>query len=372
MRILINARFLVPGKVEGIGLYTYEVVRRWVRNHPDYSFVLCLDRNCKPLITGPNVEYVILRPPARHPFLFIWWFEVAIPRIFKLKNCDVFFSPDGFLSLSGSVSKSLLTIHDLAYIHFPDHVGKIMLWYYRRFVPKFVSKATHIITVSDASRKDIIQHFPNSNGKITTIYNGVRDHLEPLSKEEVTLARVRFANGAPYFLVLGAIHPRKNLLGAIRAYSIFRAQSALNVRLLVVGRQAWKSRAVMKEIAAHPYKKDIRLLGYVEDHELKDLLGASAGLLYISFLEGFGFPIVEAMASGIPVITSDRSSMREIAEESAILVPPDDHEKIADAMSLIVNDKHLANQLREKGLKRAKVFNWDRVAEKSFAILRQL
>ncbi len=372
MRILINARFLIPGNVEGIGLYTYEIVRRWVRNHPNHKFILCLDRNCKPLITGPNVEYVMLKPPARHPILFFWWFEVAIPRVYKQKKCDVFFSPDGFLSLSASISKSLLTIHDLAYLHFPDHVGKIMLWYYQWFVPKFVSKATHIITVSDASRKDIIGHFPGSSRKTTTIHNGVRDDLKPLSDEDVKHAQMRFTNGAPYFLVLGAIQPRKNLLGALRAYSIFRSQSALNVRLLIVGRQAWKSRDVMKEIAQHPYQEDIHLLGYIEEPELKELLGASAGLVYVSFLEGFGFPIVEAMASGVPVITSDRSSMKEIAADSALLVPPDDPGKIAEAMSLIVSDEHLATQLVEKGLKRAQAFNWDQAAEKSFAVLTQL
>jgi len=373
MRILINARFLLSEKLEGIGLYTYELVRRWVKDHPEDRFVLCFDRPFDDrFLFGENVEPIILRPPARHPLLFIWWFEIGIPKVYRAKKCDVFFSPDGFLSLSQTVTKSLLVIHDLAYLHYPQHLGKWMLWYYQQFIPRFVTKASHIITVSKSSREDIIQHFPETSGKISAVYNGVRDDLQPITEDKQISIRKQYSNGSPYFFSLGAIHPRKNLVGVLKAFQIFKSQSNTDTKLLIAGRFAWKVNDLKEHLVNHRFKRDIILLGYIPDKLLGQLLGASLGLIYISHLEGFGLPITEAMACGTPVITSNLSSMAEIAGDAAVLVAPDDHQEIADGMSRLQRDPVFADDLVERGLKRYKMFDWDRAAITTYDILRRL
>jgi glycosyltransferase involved in cell wall biosynthesis len=360
MRILVNARFLLKDKLEGIGLYSYEILRRLVANHPEDQFIFCFDRPYDDrFIFGDNVEPVVIRPPARHPFLFIWWFQVAIPRLYRQKQADAFFSPDGFLSLSPKVKKSLLVIHDLAFIHYPLQVSPVVLWYYRKFVPRFIEKADHIVTVSEASREDVEKNYPSAMGKISVIYNGVRDYFKPLPQAEQIKTRDLYSGGNPYFIAVGAIHPRKNIERLLNAYQVFRQQNESSTRLIIVGRKAWKTGTVESIYLKHPFKDDILFLGYVADDILANLVGSSAGLLFISLFEGFGLPIVEAMRSEVPVITSNRSSMREVAGAAALLVDPEDIEDIAMGMRSLDQDKDYCQTLIQRGKERASIFDWD-------------
>ncbi len=363
MRILVNARFLLKDKLEGIGLYSYEILRRLVASQPETEFIFCFDRPYdKEFIFGPNVEPLVIRPPARHPFLFIWWFEVGIPKIYKRRKAHVFFSPDGFLSLSNKVEKSLLVMHDLAFIHYPVQVSPTVLWYYKKFVPRFVQKADHIVTVSHASRVDLEENYPDSLGKTSVIYNGCREIFRPY--DENTRSRIRhdYSDDQPYFMALGAIHPRKNIERLLHAFAQFKEKTGSSVQLLIAGRKAWKTGTVESIYKNHPYKDDITFLGYVQDDVLTKLVSASLGLIFISLFEGFGLPIVEAMKAETAVITSNRSSMREVADTAAILVNPEDIDDISEAMVSLATDSELRARMIERGRLRAKAFDWDQAA----------
>ena len=208
MRILVNARFLLLGRWEGIGLYSLEVLSRLTRAHPEHQFIFAFDRKYdEEFVFAENVMPVVVSPPARHPFLFYCWFEWSIPRIYRQYRCDAFFSPDGFTSLRGSIQHNVLVIHDLAYLHFPQHVGIQMRWYYRRFMPRFVARASQIITISQATYDDITNHFPEASGKTTWCYNGVREIFKPVDAEVRTGVRNKWSAGKPYFLVLGGDTP---------------------------------------------------------------------------------------------------------------------------------------------------------------------
>ncbi|NND33752.1 MAG: glycosyltransferase family 4 protein [Saprospiraceae bacterium] len=359
MRILINARFLIPNKLEGIGLYTFEIVSRLAKSHPNHHFILCVDRKSSMLFTFPeNVTFELIRPMARHPFLFIWWFEVGIPRAYRRTSADLFFSPDGFLSLSSAVSRSLLVIHDLAYKHYPDQISQVMLWYYQTYTPKFISKANHIVTVSNATAQDLAQHFPTSAHKTTVIYNGYRTpkklNKSPREQSESVAGE--------YFVAIGSIHPRKNIAGLIRAFDKFRKLTLRRIKLVIVGRKAWKTGPLEIAFENSTHRDDIILTGFIPDTEMFHYLSHSKGLVYVSFFEGFGLPIVDAMAMGVPVITSDRSSMKEIAGEAALLVDPENPSEIAQAMYNLVENKNLRDDLIEAGKKRLEIFSWDRAA----------
>lgn len=367
MRILVNTRFLLPDKLEGIGLHSYEILKRIVRDHPEDHFIFCFDRSySKDHMFGPNVTPVILRPPARHPVLFYWWFERMIPQAFKRHQADLFYSPDGFLSLSKTVRKSLLVIHDLAYLHYPDQIKWSERQYYRHFMPKFIARADHIVTVSKTTQHDLITHFPNSRSKTSVVYNGVRDFTDFDSVADNSLDETR------YFIALGAIHPRKNITNLLLAFDQFKMKTDNNIKLKLVGRMAWKVHEIQATLQQMKHQEDVHLTGYVDDHALLNLMRGSLGLVYVSLFEGFGLPIVEAMKLGVPVITSDRSSMKEVAGGAALLVDPMAPVTIADAMARLSQNKDLAEKLQEQGYKRSKAFSWDKSAREIYGLMEEV
>lgn len=363
MRILVNARFLLPNKLEGIGLYTLEVMKRIVIRYPEHHYIFCVDRqsSAKLVPDAPNVSIAIIKPQARHPILFLWWFEVGIPQAFRKYQADVFFSPDGFTSLSNLVSKTVLVIHDLAYLHFPDHIGAAMLHYYRRYMPRFIRKADKIITVSHQTKKDLKSHFPGSESKTTVIYNGVRKFARADSYQS-NLPQ-------PYFVCLGSLHPRKNILKLLEAFTVLRRRSNMPISLVLIGRKAWKTSQIEKKVAEHPFKDDIIFTGYLSDAEVSNVMQASAALVYVSLFEGFGLPIVEAMSLGVPVITSDRSSMREVAGDAALLVDPTSEISIAEGMLELANSPDKRISLSQKGRARAMDFDWDDAVKQIVEVL---
>lgn len=366
MRILVNARFLLPNKLEGIGLYTFEIVTRLADSHPEHDFILCVDRKSSTHFEFPkNVTFEVIRPMARHPFLFIWWFEVGIPRVYKRVRADLFFSPDGFLSLSRKVERTLLVIHDLAYLHYPDQISPIMLWYYQKYSPKFVAKADQILTVSNATAEDLATHFPKTVDKTTVIYNG---HRNPKSMEEESMEEKVVLN-TPYFISIGSLHPRKNLVGLIRAYDKLRQHSDAKIKLVVVGRKAWKTGPLQKVYNNSQYRDDILFTGYLPDCTMFEYLRKSIALVYVSFFEGFGLPIVDAMAAGVPVITSNRSSMKEIAGDAALLVDPENTLQIAQTMIKMFDDPVLREELISLGKKRVDMFSWDKASKDIWQII---
>ncbi len=370
MRILVNTRFLLKGKLEGFGIYTYEVVSRLVRNYPEHEFFFAFDRPYDPdFVFAENVHPLVINPPARHPLLFWWWFEVAIPRAYQRHKCDAFFSPDGFTSLSAKIAHNVMTIHDLAYLHYPTQISWMTLRFYRAYMPKFIAAADQIVTVSLSTQQDLLEHFPNARGKTTWVHNGIQTTYKPLSDSEILTAQNKWSGGHAYFIVIGAIHPRKNIPNTIRAYEHFRKNTDSQTKLLLVGRAAWQTDDVRTQLNQSPFQKDMISTGYIPHQELVTLLAGARALVYVSLLEGFGLPIAEAMQCGVPVITSNRSSMQEIAKNCALLVDPENVEDIAQGMGKLDADATKRAQLISAGLERAKDFDWDSVADHVAATL---
>ena len=231
-------------------------------------------------------------------------------------------------------------------------------------MPKFIRRADKIITVSQASADDIVTHFPHAAGKTKVIYNGGRSLFSNHNDSLQEHTQAGFRTDKEYFLVIGAIHPRKNLDRTLTAYRKFRDQSKRKTELLIVGRKAWKTKSLESTYTDHPYKADISFLGFVSNDKLGQLLSGAKGLIFVSLFEGFGLPILEAMQAGVPVITSNRSAMKEIAGQAAILVDPERTEEIAQAMMTLLENKQLARSLITKGLERAQHFSWDSAAQR--------
>ncbi|MBP9083062.1 MAG: glycosyltransferase family 4 protein [Bacteroidia bacterium] len=362
MKIAVNTRLLLPGKLDGMGWFAWHTLSRMTANHPETEFIFFFDRPWSDeFVFGKNVTPVALFPQARHPFLYYWWFEHSIPAALKKYKADVFYSPDGYLSLSTKVPQ-VGVIHDLNFEHYPDDLPFLTRLYYRYFFPRFAKKAARIITVSEYSKSDLVKCYDIAPDKIDVAFNGVNDLYKPVSIETQQLIRNKYTNGAPYFIFVGMLHQRKNIANLLRAFENYRQRPGANANLLIVGHRKWWTNEMETVYTGMKYRDEVVFTGRQPIEELVLLVGSALAMTYVSYFEGFGVPIVEAMRCGVPVITSDVTSMPEVSGDAAILTDPFNPESIADAMNTIATNETLRKTLAEKGIERAKLFDWDKTS----------
>lgn len=373
MRIAINTRFLLKGKLEGIGIYTQEIFKRVVQLMPEHQFYFLFDRAYDDdFIFARNVRPIVVSPPARHPFLWYWWFEKSIPKVLKEHQIDLFISPDGYSSLNTNVPQ-IVTIHDLAFEHYKAHTPFLVYQYYKHFVPKFCSKASKILAVSSFTKQDIIERYGVEENKIDVVYNGFDNSMQltVCSTQTETLAANSLLN-TKYFIFIGAVHPRKNVLGLLKAFEYFKSTFSKEQKLVIIGRKAWMNDELDSFYKQMKHKKDVVWIEQIERNDLLQILKNAFALVYPSFFEGFGIPIIEAMSFGVPVISSNASCLPEITEDAAILVNPNDTNTIANAMNELIENEPLRNQLITKGKNRAQDFDWNISAKKVASVISKI
>ena len=371
MRIGINTRFLLSSKMEGFGWYTYEVVKRMVEAHPEHEFVFFFDRPFdEKFVFAKNVTPVVLFPPARHPILFVWWFEYSIKRALKKDKIDLFYSPDGYLSLKSPVPQ-VGVIHDLNFEHHPKDIPASPLRYLRKYFPRFAKKAAHILTVSEYSKQDIVKSYGISPSKITVAWNGASESFAALDKNEIQKIRTQKTNGRPYFIFVGAIHPRKNVGRLIEAFGKF-APINPDIDLMIVGESIWAKQLPTIPEVSEDLKKRILFSGHVSLSELNQLMGAAFALTYIPYFEGFGIPLVEAMRCGLPIISGNLTCLPEVAGEAAIYVDPFNVDEVSKAMIYLASDEQKQAELSQKSLERAALFSWNYTAETTWNVIEEI
>jgi glycosyltransferase involved in cell wall biosynthesis len=367
--IAVNTRLLLPNNLEGIGRFADEILKRMVAAHPEAHFSFFFDRDYDPrFVYGPNVTAYKLFPPARHPFLFIWFFEWAVARKLRQLKPDVFFSPEGYLSLRSNVPQ-VPVFHDLAFEHFPEDVKKLEAWHYRRYFPRFAQKAKRILTVSEASKADILAHYKVDAAKIEIVSNATSDIFQPSTEAQKIETRAQFSEGQAYFHCVGAIQPRKNLDRLIAAFDLYKQQTGSPMKLVVVGRKAWNFEKVIHSYSQAQSRADILFTGFVSDADLVRIHGASAGLCYVPYFEGFGIPLVEAMACEAPILTSNVSAMPGVVGDAALLVDPLDIASIAQGLARLASDPQLASELVDKGRVRKRLYTWEASAARVWNVL---
>ena len=355
MKIGVNTRFLLSHRaLEGVGRYTYEIMKRMVNSHPEHQFYFFFDRPYdKEFLFAKNVIPIVLSPPARHPLLFIIWFEWSIKNALKKYEIDVFLSFDGFLSLRSKLPQVLI-VHDIAYAHFPEYLPYKHRKYYEYFMPKFLQKASKLLTVSQFVKDDILDKFPAlENKEISVAYNALPSHFN--NKASIDHAYIE----NPYFIVPGSIHPRKNTLNILKAFKAFINETKLDFKIVFVGRFMWQPSeelsCLWKEMAVS------KLLVHEEEAEDQDMvnwISYSNALIYVSIFEGFGIPVLEGFECKVPVICSNNTSINEVAADAAYKVNPTSVEAIKNAMVAIISQEELRQHLIEKGTQRVKDFNW--------------
>ncbi len=371
MEIVVNTRLLLKNKLEGIGWFSYETLKRITAKHPNDHFIFLFDRDFdEEFVFSDNITPVILSPQARHPFLFYWWFEFSVADFLNKYNPDIFLSPDGYLSLHAK-AKQLAIIHDLNFEHYPNDVPFLVREYYKHFFPKFARKATRIATVSEFSKNDIINLYQIDPANIDVVYNGCNDLYIPIDEVSKQQTKQKFSQNCDYFLFVGALHPRKNISRLFEAFDKFKSTQSSEVKLLIVGEKYYWTSDIKQTYINMKFRDDVIFTGRLSTEELKNVLGAALAMTYIPYFEGFGIPILEAMNCDIPVITSNITSMPEVAKDAAFLVDPFSIDSIANAMLSLYQDEEIRNTLIIKGRKRKLDFSWDKTADNLWASIER-
>jgi glycosyltransferase involved in cell wall biosynthesis len=362
MVIAVNAIFLQKDALEGYGHYAREILRRMVVAHPEHEFIFVFDRPfSKDFLFSSNVKAIQVGPPARHVAAFLYWYNVSAPLALRKYKPALWIQPYGFCSLTTGIPQ-LLVVHDLAFRHFPDQVGRQQRWHYQQFTPRFLRKATRIVTVSEFSKTDIEQHYPFTLNKINVIPGAAREGFRPVEWEDKAAVKQRVTAGCEYFLCVGGISPRKNMMTVLKAFSLFKKWHKSNMKLVFAGRLAWQYEDFLSKLKSYKYRDDVVLTGYLPEEELEQLTASAYAAVYVSNLEGFGLPMVEAMQCGVPVIAANNSSMPELGGHAALYADAQNPQQIAEFMQLLYRDEKYRQVYVDRGMERASLFNWDRSA----------
>jgi glycosyltransferase involved in cell wall biosynthesis len=364
LRVGVNSRLLLKDKLEGIGYFTLKNLERLTRNHPDCEFVLFFDRPYdRDFVFAKNVKPIVIPLPTRHPMLWHIYFEILLPIYIRLYKIDVLFSPEGYVPTRVK-SPMLCTIHDINFEHDKTYIGnRVYQRYMEYFTPRFAKSANAVLTVSEFSKQDIATTYKIDKNKIFNVESSANEDYITYSKEENERTRERYSNSCPYFYFVGSLQKRKNLTNLFRAFDLFKDKTQSNVKLLIVGSKKWWKGEIEDTFNAMRFRNEVVFTGRLPLEEVNRIASASIGLVFVSFFEGFGVPPLEAYRSSTAVITSNTSSMPEIAGEGALYANPYDVNSICEAMIRLYSNPLLREELIRKGQEQAKKYSWDKTAE---------
>jgi len=370
-RIALNGRLLVPGKLEGIGTFTLHCLRELVARRPNDAFLLVVDRPDDAMFhLGPNVEVRRICVPGRRPWLLWWWFNVSLPRMLRQWQADAWVSLEG--PLAGNMRPSfpqLAVIHDLNFEHHPEWLPKTWANYYRSTFPGIARNAHVLCTVSAHSANDLAATYGIPRDPIRIVPNAASELFRPLTSAQRHTAQATFCGGHAYFVFVGSLHPRKNLDGLLRAFAAYVREGG-RCDLLVVGEAMWRGEP-RPEVAACAGR--IHWAGRLERDALAGAVGGAEALVFVPWFEGFGIPVLEAMAAGVPVVCSNTTSLPEVCGDAAFaLVDPADVAAIAAAMHALESQPERREEAIGRGAARVASFSWRRSGELLDAAVTEL
>jgi glycosyltransferase involved in cell wall biosynthesis len=372
MRIAINTRLLLKNRLEGIGWFTFETLKRIVEQHPEHEYIFLFDRKPHPdFIFSKSVKPIVLKPQARHPFLWYIWFEHSVASFLRKNKVDLFISPDGFIPTSCKVP-ALNVIHDINFHHYPKGLPLLTRAYYKHFFPIYAKKSTHIVTVSHYSKNDLIESYGIEPSKISVVYNGANSTFAPINEEQQRLVRQKYTNGYPYFVFVGALNPRKNVDRLLSAFDQFKETTNNEHKLVIVGEPMFMTKSIEQTLKAMKHNSSVVFTGRLQVDELSKVVAAATALTFVPYFEGFGIPLVEAMYCHVPIIASNVTSMPEVAGDAAYYVNPFDINQIAEAMEQLVSSNKLLKSLTEKAIERKTLFSWDKTASEFYKCIENL
>jgi glycosyltransferase involved in cell wall biosynthesis len=355
MRIAIDVRKL---RDYGIGTYVRNLLRHLSRIDSSTEYVLF----CRPGDVASVAELgENFRAVPEHARAYSFREQVRVPLDLRRERIDLFHAPHYVLPAL-TPCRAIVTIHDCIHLRFPQYLPSRLAYAYARSSLWIAShRSSRILTVSEASKRDILRYFSVSDAKIDVIYNAIDERFgEEPPEDEVARVRERYQLNDPFVLYAGNIKPHKNLERLIEAFHTLRRGGLEHVKMLIIGDEISKYATLRRAVHKYKLHQHVRFFGFVPDKTLAVLYRLAAVFVFPSLYEGFGLPPLEAMASGTPVITSNLSSLPEVVGDAALLIDPYEPDAIADAMRRVLTEPSLRDDLRERGLKRVREFSWER------------
>ncbi len=359
MNIGINALILSEEKT-GISVYAKNLIENLLQTDVSNHYYIFVSRKIFFRNFHPQRHHII-QFYTRNPFFRMIIEQFLLPFLAKCLHIHVLHC----LSFTAPIIKTckyVVTIHDLAYRIFPDTVSKIERLYYDFFFPICARKADAVIAVSENTKKDIIRFFKVKEKKIQVIFLG---HNFSFPKEVQK-------TGMPqeYILFLGAMEPRKNLLRLIRAYALLKDR--IREKLVLIGPRGSAYQDILYEIQRLHLQQDIVMTGYIEESLLSSILQKAKIFIFPSLYEGFGLPLLEAMAHGVPVITASNSCLPEVCKDCAIYINEKDEKNISEAIFFLLQNRSLRENLKQSGLQRSREFSWEKTAQETLNVYRNM
>ncbi len=370
MNIAIDIRGLSLRGRTGVAEYTLELLRAIFSQDTTNTYFLFYngpENMARLFCEQSHVHLIWTRIPNK--ILNLSLYLTGYPRLESLLahkfgqrlTIDLWFSPNvNFLGLRPT-TKQVITIHDISFVLFPEFfTWRQRVWHWLIDSKKQCEQAYKILTPSENTKRDIVNVYKISPEKIHVVYPGVSYKMP--TALEMSQVRKEYDLPEKYILFLGTFEPRKNILAALKAFELALPKLPSDVHLVLAGAGGWKNRAVYNLISTSLAKDRIKVLGYVEPKDKDALYHLADVFVFPSFYEGFGFPVLEAMAQGVPVITSNRSSLSEITDGAAYLVDPNIPATLAQGMVEIINDELLRKTYAAKGKQQVEKFSWQKAA----------
>ncbi|HEY67173.1 MAG TPA: glycosyltransferase family 4 protein [Thermoflexia bacterium] len=366
MRIGIDARIVHYAR-GGISNYVLHLLEALAALDADTDYCVLYSRKDRdPPLPGPNFHPVACWTPSHHR-LERWALGVEIARL----GLDLLHSPD-FIPPAGGTSRSVITIHDLNFLYYPQFLTAESRRYYNQQIEWAVRRADHILADSHATKSDLTSLLDVPPEKVTVVHLAANPAFHPLPKAQARQVAAQYGLEPEYLLFVGTLEPRKNLPGLLHAYRLLLDAGVTTAPLVLVGGKGWLYNRIFERIEVLRLSEQVRFLNDVPDADLPGLYSAASVLAMPSFYEGFGLPALEAMACGTPVVVARRASLPEVVGEAGLLVDPDDPDDIARALARVLTEEPLRTKMRELGLAQAARFTWEETARRTLEVYRSV
>lgn len=353
----------------GISWYIVNLLKNLAQASPDFCYSAFLsDRTFRELSLGLHMS----RLPTQRPAVRILWEQFIQPVALRRARVDLLHAL-AFVAPLAVPCPFVVTVYDLSFLRYPEAFRPFNRWYLRQFTANSVKRARAVIAISESTRQDVINLLGAPPERVHTIYCGADEQFRPLPATEIAAFKAARALPETFVLFLGTLEPRKNVDGLIRAYARWREQEPDAPPLIIAGGKGWYYQHIFALVQSLNLMDSVRFADYVPQNELPLWYNAASLFVYPSHFEGFGLPVLEAMACGTPVITSTASSLPEVtgADGAACLVNPADTVALAGAMQQLLVDRDLRLAMSQQGLNRAAEFRWDKTARETVEVYRK-
>lgn len=370
MKIGIDASWALYERA-GVGRYTHNLVKALLKVDQKNEYVLFFnywkrreerEKIIQDIVGTRRDKIKIIRfyMPVKFKELLMSTL-LAWPR-FSHEKIDVFHAPYFTGIPKFFFPNKIVTIHDLAFMYFPEHHGKKLTKFYLKKTKEAIKLSKKVIAVSLATKRDLISLLDVSAVKIAVVSEGKNISVKNIDKAKIQLIKKQYIPSDKYILFVGTLEPRKNLIKLLKAYALLPHDLQKQYRLVLVGQKGWQTKPFQETLEVLNLRHKIVMPGFIPDEHLPYLYAGASVFVYPSLYEGFGLPVLEAMACGTPVITSKTSSMPEVVGKAGLLVDPKNEQAIAEAIKKVLTNKKLAENMKKAGLTQAKRFSWEHTA----------